>query len=144
MKKLILFVGVLAITFTSCGDKKKEEVKKDAEPAKVEETTTVDTAATADTSGDQVAAGEKLFTDKTCNACHALDAKVIGPSIKDIAAKYAETGGNMVKFLKGNADAIVDTDPAQVAMMKANLDGIVKDISPEDLQSIAAYMRSVK
>ncbi len=144
MKKILILFGVLALTLTSCGDKKKEEVKKAVETAKeevkVEETKTE----SADTGGDKVAMGEKLFAAKTCTSCHAKDSKVVGPSIKDIAAKYAEKGGNLVKFLKGNADAIVDTDPGQVAVMKANIDGILKDVSPEEMQAIAAYIRSVK
>jgi len=140
MKKLLLIFGVLAFTFASCGDKKKEEVKKDIEPVKeevkVEETTSTDGK------DQQIAMGEKLFTEKTCVACHVLDAKVIGPSIKDIVKIYDEKSGNIVKFLKGNSDAIVDTDPGQVAIMKANLDGFVKDMTPEELQAVAAYMRN--
>ncbi len=139
MRKILLIFGILAFTFTSCGDKKKEEVKKEVEPVKeevkVEETTT-------DAKDSQTAMGEKLFAEKTCIACHALDTKVIGPSIKDIIKIYDEKGGNLVQFLKGNADAIVDTDPGQVAIMKANLDGFVKDLSSEELQALAGYMRS--
>ncbi len=30
-----------------------------------------------------------LATAKTCMACHAVDKKVVGPSYKDIAKKYA-------------------------------------------------------
>ncbi len=30
-----------------------------------------------------------LATAKTCTACHAVDKKVLGPSYKDVAAKYA-------------------------------------------------------
>ena len=135
MKKILLIFGVLAFTFASCGDKKKEEVKKEVEPIKVEETT-------SDTKSEQVALGEKLFTEKTCVACHVLDTKLIGPSIKDIVKIYDEKGANMVQFLKGNAEAIVDTDPGQVAIMKANLDGFVKGLTPEELQAITAYMRS--
>ena len=135
MKKILLIFGVLAFTLTSCGDKKKEEVKKEVEPIKVEETT-------SDTKSEQVALGEKLFTEKTCVACHVLDTKLIGPSIKDIVKIYDEKGANMVQFLKGNSEAIVDTDPGQVAIMKANLDGFVKGLTPEELQAITAYMRS--
>jgi len=143
MKKIILLVGVLAITFASCGDKKKEEVKKEVETVK-EEVKVEEPAAAAATGDDQVAVGEKLFADKTCTTCHLADTKGVGPSIKDIASKYAETGGNIVKFLKGNADAIVDTDPNQVAVMENNIKTILKDVSPEELQAIAAYIRSVK
>jgi len=141
MKKLLLIFGVLAFIFASCGDKKKEEVKKEVEPVK-EEVKVEETTTSADGKDQQLAMGEKLFTEKTCVACHVLDAKVIGPSIKDIVKIYDEKSGNIVKFLKGNSDAIVDTDPGQVAIMKANLDGFVKDMTPEELQAVAAYMRN--
>ncbi len=139
-KKLILF-GVLAFILASCGEKKKEEVKKVEEPAAKEAPKAQETTAT-DAKDDKVAMGEKLFTEKTCTTCHAVDSKVIGPAVKDIAKTYAEKNGNIVKFLKGNADAIVDTDPTQVATMKANIDGILKDVTPEEMQAIAAYIRS--
>ena len=142
MKKILLFVGVLAFTFNSCGDKKKDESPAATEPVKVEESTVEKTASDADVKTEQVALGEKLFTEKTCTACHVLDTKLIGPSIKDIVKIYDEKNGNIVQFLKGTAAPIVDTDPGQVAIMKANLDGFVKDMTPEELQAVAAYMRS--
>lgn len=116
MKKLSILFITLAMVATSCGEKKE-------------------------ISATQIALGKKLFADKTCATCHALDTKIIGPSIKDMIKIYNEKGGNMVEFLKGNADAIVDTDPGQVAIMKANLDGFVKDMTPEELQALSAYMR---
>ena len=142
MKKILLIFGVIAFTFTSWGDKKKEEVKKEAEPIKVEETVKAVEETTSDVKNEQLALGEKLFTEKTCVACHQLDTKLIGPSIKDIVKIYDEKGANMVQFLKGNTEAIVDTDPGQVAIMKANLDGFVKDLSPEELQALTGYMRN--
>jgi cytochrome c len=30
-----------------------------------------------------------LATSKNCMACHAVDKKLVGPSYKDVAAKYA-------------------------------------------------------
>jgi cytochrome c len=153
MKKLILPFIIFTITFISC------KTNKPASSTKVEETKTVvikeqvkkEVAANKNNSttntyakDDLIAAGKVLFYEKTCTACHAEDSRVIGPSIKEIAFIYTEKNGNIVKYLKGNADAIVDTDPAQVAIMNANIDGIAKDIKPEDLQAIAAYIRSVK
>jgi cytochrome c len=35
-----------------------------------------------------VQANEKLATDNGCMACHKIDTKAVGPSFKDIAAKY--------------------------------------------------------
>jgi len=138
MRKSVLVLGLVATIFTSCGDKKKEEVKKEVD-TKVE--AVEEKVADA---GDNIELGKQLFTDKTCTTCHQPDAKVIGPSIKEIVKIYNEQNGNLVKFLKGESPAIVDTDPGQVAIMKANLDGFVKDLTGEELAALAAYMKSVK
>lgn len=139
MKKSVLVLGLVALFITSCGDTKKEEVKKEAEaPVEVAKETTTKSPA------DYVALGEKLFTEKTCATCHQADMKVIGPSIKDMNKVYAEKNANMVKFLKGESEAIVDTDPGQVAIMKANIDGFLKEMSSEEIAALVAYMSSVK
>ena len=138
MKKSVLVLSLAAVIFASCGEKKKEEVKE--VETKVE--TVVEEV--KDVVVDNLELGKQLFTDKTCATCHQADAKVIGPSIKEINKIYEEQNGNIVKFLKGEAEAIVDTDPGQVAIMKANLDGFVKDLSGDELAALAAYMRSIK
>ena len=139
MKKSFFALMLLSVFIISCGESKKEEVQKETE-APVEE---AKEAPAAEASGDDlVAMGEKLFTDKTCVSCHQVDAKIVGPSIKDITAIYKENNANIVAFLKGEQEAIVDTDPGQVAIMKANLDGFVKDLSDEELKALEAYMWS--
>ena len=40
------------------------------------------------TIGSPAFASQQLAKDKNCLACHALDKKLVGPSYKDIAAKY--------------------------------------------------------
>ena len=45
------------------------------------------------------ATGEEVFKSKKCDTCHAPDAKKMGPSLKDIAAKNKDN--------KGAADAIL-------------------------------------
>ena len=141
MKKSLLVLGLAGLFLTSCGEKKKEEAKQDVAPEVevVEEVTEVAVAPAGD-----IELGKKLFTDKTCATCHQPDAKVIGPSIKDINKVYTEQDASIVAFLKEESPAIVDTDPGQVAIMKANLDGFVKDLSADELAAIAAYMGSVK
>ena len=79
MKKSVLVLGLVAMFFVSCGEKKKEEVKKEEAP-KVEAAKEVETAVVV----DNLELGKKLFAEKTCSTCHQADAKVIGPSIKDI------------------------------------------------------------
>ncbi|TLX56828.1 cytochrome C biogenesis protein CcsA [Stutzerimonas nosocomialis] len=38
------------------------------------------------------ASGEVLFKTKGCAACHSIDTKLVGPSYKQVAAKYAGDG----------------------------------------------------
>jgi cytochrome c len=33
--------------------------------------------------------GEALFNSSGCTSCHSVDKKVVGPALKDVAAKYA-------------------------------------------------------
>ncbi|QLF92652.1 c-type cytochrome [Pseudomonas sp. ABC1] len=39
------------------------------------------------------ASGEELFQSKPCGACHNLQVKLVGPALKDIAAKHAGVDG---------------------------------------------------
>lgn len=41
--------------------------------------------------GGTVHASAELAKSKNCMACHAVDRKVVGPALRDVAAKY---GGN--------------------------------------------------
>ena len=138
MKKSVLILGLVAFFFASCGETKKVEVKQVEAPVEAPAEEKIKT------SEDILALGKELFTSKTCVTCHQPDAKVIGPSIKDINKVYTEKGGNIVAFLKGESPAIVDTDPGQVAIMKANLDGFVKNLTSEELAALALYMSSIK
>ncbi len=46
---------------------------------------TLSASATAFAAGD----GEALFNKNKCSTCHKLDKKTIGPTLKEISAKYA-------------------------------------------------------
>ncbi len=140
MKRILFVFTLFALVLASCGESKKEEVKKEVEPAQEVK----ETPAASEGSEDLVAMGEKLFTDKTCVSCHQAEAKIVGPSIKDIVKIYEDQNASIVEFLHGKSEAIVDTDPGQVAIMKANLDGFVKDLSENELKALEAYMLSFK
>ncbi len=128
MKKIILAFAFLAIV--SC---KKESPQLEEKPIESEE------GMPAVTKTPEVL-GKEIFEGKgNCVACHQPDQKVIGPSIKVIAKIYKEKNGNMVAFLKGEADAIVD--PEQFPVMQANLE-ITKTFTEEELKAVEAYIYS--
>lgn len=61
-------------------------------------------AATAPAFADQA-----LAASKNCMACHAVDKKLVGPSYKDVAKKYAGQKDAVdklaIKIMKGGAGA---------------------------------------
>jgi len=91
----------------------------------------------------QIFLGNRLFSEKTCITCHNVNEKKIGPSVKEIMTVYKEKDGDIVAFLKGEAKPMVDTTASQVAIMQANIDGFLKNISDEELKTIATYMLHV-
>lgn len=119
--KYLHYIIFLAL-ITSCGKAKE-----------VEKAPTTDTQITT-------LSGKELFEGVgNCTACHKPDAKIIGPSITEIARIYKEQNGDMVNFLKGNGNPIVD--PSQYEIMKTNF-AITKNMSDAELQAIADYMYS--
>ncbi|MFA9194000.1 c-type cytochrome [Flavobacterium sp. FBOR7N2.3] len=84
--------------------------------------------------------GKIIFESKgNCISCHQVDSKTIGPSMQEIAKIYKEKNGNMVAFLKGESEAIVD--PSQSALMQANIE-LTKTFSDKELQGLEAYINS--
>lgn len=119
----ILFV----LLFISC---KSESDNKDTFSVSNSETTEINT----------LELGKNLFNGKgTCLACHKPNQKIIGPSIVEIAKIYKEQNADMISFLKGNAEPIVD--PSQYEVMKANFQ-ITKKMSDQELEAIVEYMYS--
>ncbi|WP_310558538.1 c-type cytochrome [Flavobacterium sp.] len=84
--------------------------------------------------------GKEIFNGKgACIACHKPDVKLIGPSLHDIAKIYKEKNGDMITFLKGEGEPIVD--PTQYEIMKTNF-AITKAMSDTELKAIEAYVYS--
>lgn len=84
--------------------------------------------------------GAEIFAGKgACIACHKPDVKLVGPSLQDIAKIYKEKNGDMVTFLKGEGEPIVD--PSKYELMKPNF-VITKTFSDEELKALEAYVYS--
>jgi cytochrome c len=124
MRKSLL-LSILVISLFSCKKESQEPFGKQEEKAVVSTPESL---------------GAAIFEGKgNCVACHQVDQKVIGPSLKEIAKIYKEKNGNMVGFLKGEGEAIVD--PEQYEVMKPNLE-ITKTFSDEELKAVEAYIYS--
>lgn len=125
MKKTIFLFAILL--FISC---KKEETKN--------ESLYPETQKSAEEK--QLELGQAVFEGKgNCFSCHKPDQKIIGPSIQEIAVMYKEKNGDMVAFLKGKAEPIVD--PSQYEVMKTNF-SITKNLPEEELKALEAYFYS--
>ncbi|KAF2334670.1 c-type cytochrome [Flavobacterium ginsenosidimutans] len=129
MKKVLFLSAVLA--FASCKKEGSESTNTTTESVSEGESAK---AKTPEELGKQI-----FESNGNCFACHQPDQKVIGPSIKEIAKIYKDKNGNIVTFLKGNAEPIVD--PSQFEIMKTNF-AITQSMSDEELKAIEAYIYS--
>ena len=129
-------VTIIAIAFLAFACK-KQEAKTDEKQEEPKEVVSEGMPAQAQ-APEQL--GEVIFNGKgNCVACHKVDTKLIGPSFQDIAKKYKEKNGNIIAFLKGESEAIVD--PSQYALMEPNL-ALTKTMTDEELKGLEAYIYS--
>ncbi|NPB06169.1 MAG: c-type cytochrome [Aquificae bacterium] len=84
--------------------------------------------------------GKAIFQQKGCASCHQPNVDTVGPSLKKIAQAY-ESVEQLVKYLKGEAQPIVD--PAKANIMNAQL-AQLKGLSEEELKALAEYILSFK
>jgi cytochrome c len=134
MKKTLI-IGFVALLVFACKNKDEESFGKQEETSAVERTSSE--GIQADTP-DKI--GESLFNGKgNCASCHKIDTKSIGPSVQEIAKIYKDKNQNMVSFLRGESDPIVD--PTQFEVMKANF-AVTRAMSEEELKAIETYFYS--
>jgi len=118
--KHIIYSLIMSFFIISCGTKEVTTKEEDLSAATIEK-------------------GEALFTENNCIACHKVDQKIIGPSLQEIAKIYKEKNGNMVAFLKEEAEPIVNQELYET--MKINLQ-ITKTMSDTELESLEMYILS--
>ena len=101
MKKLVL-AGILAsLVIVSCSQKEATaEVPQQESNVMLEEPTEKAEAAVALSPEEE---GKKLVEGTDCMSCHKVDAKLVGPSYHDVAAKYTEADIDMLanKIIEG-------------------------------------------
>ena len=82
-------------------------------------------------------ANQELATNNACLACHAVDKKVVGPSFKEVAQKYAgdsDAEAKLMEKVKKGGGGVWGSMP-----MPPN--AIVKD---EDLKTLVQWILSFK
>lgn len=127
MQKIIaLLVGIVLLS-TGCQSEKKEK-EKITIGTKKEEISSYDL-------------GKNIFNGKgKCYTCHKVNKKSIGPGIIEIMKVYKEQNGDVIAFLKQEAEPIVD--PETYTVMKTNF-AIIKTFTEEELKAIAEYMTNI-
>ena len=83
-------------------------------------------------------ADETLLKKSGCFACHTVDKKLVGPALKDIAAKYKGTPG-IVATLAKKVRAGGSGNWGTVAMAPAPA-----TVSDDDLKNAIAYILTLK
>ena len=83
-------------------------------------------------------ANEELLKKSGCMACHTVDKKLVGPALKDIAAKYKGTSG-AVAMLAKKVRAGGSGNWGTVAMAPAPA-----TVSDADLKDAIAYILTLK
>jgi cytochrome c len=78
-----------------------------------------------------VKASEELAKKHACFACHTLDKKMVGPSYKDVAAKYRsdkEAAKKLALKVKNGSQGVWGTIPMppNSAVPDADIDALVK------------------
>lgn len=135
MKKIIV-LGLVFLAL-SCKDKEEEPFGKQTEPVTNKAATSEGMPAEIQTPEE---VGQKIFHGKgNCASCHQVDTKSVGPSIQEIAKIYKDKNADIIAFLKGEGEPIVD--PSQYEVMKTNF-AITKAMSDEELKSLEAYIYS--
>ncbi|MBW8523064.1 c-type cytochrome [Chryseobacterium chendengshani] len=88
MKKLFV-TGIISLLIISCSKKENSEIQSSA----------VSTPVTSNVSG------QNLIEASDCMSCHNADERLIGPSYKEIAAKYSEKDMEMLasKIIEGGS-----------------------------------------
>ena len=149
MKK-VLFVLAVSAALYACGggstestkpvsnneDNKNSQIGGEA-PAAAPAAAAGDSAAKPAAAAPAAGNGKELIAKSDCLTCHKEDAKVIGPSYKEVAKKYEATDAN-VKLLAGKIIAGGQGVWGEIPMSAH------PQVSQADAESMVRYILSLK
>jgi cytochrome c551/c552 len=84
--------------------------------------------------------GENIFKSQGCTACHKIQStSKVNPSLTEISMAYQGRVQQLIKYLKGESDAIVR--PEKANLMRRYIEK-TKYLSDADRQALAVYILS--
>ena len=84
--------------------------------------------------------GETIFKSQGCMSCHKKESiSKVNPSLTDIATAYQGKEEQLIKYLKGDSDAIVK--PEKANLMKRHIEK-TKMLSDADRKALADFILS--
>jgi mono/diheme cytochrome c family protein len=123
-----MLLPLLALALASCGGNGDTSAGQATEPDATIGTTTAETEGNGDVERGNPQAGELIFVTQGCGFCHTLadvDATgTVGPNLDQSKPSY---------------DLVVE----RVTKGKSPMPSFKDDISPQDIQDVAAYVSSV-
>jgi cytochrome c len=82
--------------------------------------------------------GETIFKSQGCMSCHKKEStSKVNPSLTDIATAYQGKEEQLIKYLKGDSEAIVK--PEKANLMKRHIEK-TKMLSEADLKALVDYL----
>lgn len=138
---MFIAVSLVLIMAASCSAPKKDNPKSTETVQTSNPIQAIPEEKNTLAASETVGSGEKLYKDKGCLVCHQLNKKLVGPSVKDIAAAYSGNKAGLTAYLKGEGKSIVD--PSQASVMQPQI-AITKALPAEELDAIVDYILSIK
>jgi len=84
--------------------------------------------------------GEAIFKSQGCMSCHKKEGtSKVNPSLTEIATAYQGKEEQLIKYLKGESEAIVR--PEKSSLMKRKIEK-TKNLSDADRKALADYILS--
>ena len=89
-----------------------------------------------------IAEGEKLYTAKTCNACHQLDTRAVGPPLRGVTQRRSP---EWLQSMIVDPLGFVKTDPeAKKLFEEYKTPMATPPVSQDEARAIIAYMATQK
>lgn len=133
MKKYVFYVAILSLALFSCSKNESNQPAPESNVILEEPKSEIAEAATITASPEEE--GKTLVEGADCLSCHKVDAKLVGPSYQEVAAKYSEADVELLaqKIIDGSKGVWGDIPMTPHA-----------GLSKENAQKMVKYILSLK